>query len=449
VTDGDPGPGPESGGRSDERRSVVLVTVDSLRADHCSYWGYDRETTPTLDGMAESGLVFERAVAPGPSTYESMPAVFTGRHMTTFPSGAGSGDGAEDALDVRTRTVRMNMATRTIPEWFADRGYATGAFTTNPFTWRHTPFARGFDRYEDFMDGGEGFLMREAAHLPVLSELKHVIALLRGDRASKRWTEYADQVVEWANGTDRPYFLWLFLLDTHTPYLTDRQYRAQFDRGRGEMYYHNWRLWLEKKWREEHDLTERNREALVDLYDAAVRSVDSCLSSLRSGLPDDPVFVVHSDHGEAFGEHGRFGHDAQLYEENLHVPLVVAGAEAEGTVSAPVSLVDLPGLVRSVAADGTPTLRGPPVLAKTIDGEAMALRTRNWKYICTVGPDRDRIRTSTAYDLRATPAERAPADLPSELEAAFRDGIERRLRHETERTRIVAGTRRTCPEGEP
>lgn len=426
-----------SGDREAASRSVVLVTVDSLRADHCSYWGYERETTPTLDRMAENGLVFEQAIAPGPSTYESMPAVFTGEHMISVaPPDVFDERESGDALDIRTENIELNMNTATIPEWFADRGYATGAFTTNPYTGAHTPFARGFDHYEDFMGEGEGPLMRKAAHLPVLSELKHVVTLLRGDRASKRWTEYHDRVIEWAEEVDPPYFLWLFLLDTHTPYLTDRQHREQFNRGRGEMYYHNWRLWFEKKWRDEHDPGALNRDALVDLYDAAVRSVDTCLGALGNNLPDDPIMLVHSDHGEAFGEHGQFGHDAQLFEENLHVPLVVANGGIAGSISSPVSLVNLPTILKAATTGASPPVDNSPVLAKTLDGNQFALRGSDWKYLCEVDTDDRRILNGSAYDLASNPEERVPTDTPSLL-AFARNRIRQQLQHEDERGRIM------------
>ncbi|NHN46551.1 sulfatase [Halostella sp. JP-L12] len=419
-----------------DQRNVVLVTVDSLRADHCGYWGYDRETSPTLDRMAEEGFVFEQAFAPGPSTYESMPAIFTGRHMTSFSPNVESSDGDEDAIDARTRNIRMNMNAPTIPEWFAEQGYATGAFTTNPYTGAHTGFARGFDHYEDFMGDGEGPLMRKAAHLPVLSEIKHVITLLRGDRASKQWTEYYDRIIEWVEDVDDPYFLWVFLLDTHTPYLADSEHRAETDVSHLEMYYHNWRLWMEKKWRADENHSSLDQETLVDLYDATIASVDDFLSSLLEDLGDtDPIVVVHSDHGEAFGEHGTYGHDAQLYEENLHVPLIVHGNGLTGRTTTPVSLTQLPELLQHLAtgAEQLSTVNQPgTVLSKTFDAEQFCLRGPDWKYVCRTDPDEKTVQDDRLYDLRHDPDERDPIDKPESLAAACRQAIRRRLSHERE-----------------
>jgi len=436
----------DDSGNDDELRNVVLVTIDSLRADHCGYWGYERDTTPTLDRMAEEGFVFEQAIAPGPNTYESMPAVFTGRHTTTFREDvrrAVADDVDEDALDALIRGIEMNMSGRTIPEWFAEQGYTTGAFTPNPYTGADTEFARGFDYYEDFLKGGEGPLMRKAAHLPVLSELKHVVTLVRGDRVSKRWTDFYDRIVEWARNAEEPYFLWVFLLDTHTPYLSDEQYRSAVDRSRPEMYYHNWRLWMERKWRSDGDHSGLNQEALVDLYDATVRSVDDFIGRLLGDLDQtDPAVVVHSDHGEAFGEHGEFSHDVQLYEENIHVPLIVGnpGPEFGTGETAPVSLADLPELLRTVAksegdlsgvADG-------PVISKTFDGTRFVLRGPDWKYMCRTDPKQGMIHDERIYDLQDDPEEREPLESSDDVGGGCRSMIRRRLQHESELNALVA-----------
>lgn len=413
-------------------RNVVLVTIDSLRADHCGFVGYDKETTPNLDRMADEGLSFNKAIAPGPSTYESMPAIITGRHMCQYPDGGG------DDLDERTRHIRLNTRRQTVAEWFACQGYATGAFTTNPYTARNTNFARGFDRYEDFLDGGEGPLMRRAAHLPVLSELKHLVTLVRGDRASKPWRDYADETVSWARTAAEPYFLWLFALEPHTPYLPPEEHRQS---GRAGTYYHNWKLWADKKWGVDLPL---DHAALRDLYDSAVRTADDLLAHLRDSLPGDPILVVHSDHGEGFGEHGAYGHDSQLYEENLHVPLVVAGEGVpDRTVERPVSLTVLPALLRAAARgdlDDPPAPSPGYALARTLGLGQIALRGRDWKYLAHVadgGVDREEL-----YDLESDPGEtESVAGIHGDLVDAGRSVVCRRLEHEREvaRTYRAAG----------
>lgn len=438
-----------NGAPTDGQKNVILITIDSLRADHCGFMGYDKKTTPALDAMAEDGYVFDAAIAPGPSTYESMPAVFTGNHMVSFrPELSGRAttneatDGSRpDTLDDRTRNIRLNMNAQTIAEWFDRHGYVTGAFTTNPYTGVHTPFARGFDTFEDFLDGGEGPIMRKAAQFPVLSELKHIVTLLRSDRASKRWTEYYDQVTTWINQTSEPYFLWLFLLDTHTPYLPEAEYRSGVNRL--EMYYHNWRLWAEKKWRNTQEISTLNREKLVALYDSTIRSVDQFIDRLWTDVQEtNPAIVVHSDHGEAFGDHGIYGHESHLFEENIHVPLVVYNHELYGRDNRPVSLVHLPEILRSVATESpefNTNLGDSVAISKNHDATRFSIRGNEWKYVCRTVPSRHRIVEEEMYDLEADPNETQPVSISEQMRAWCRCAIHRRLVHEREIKSIVSG----------
>lgn len=412
---------------SSGQRNVVLVTIDSLRADVCGYLGGDR-ATPTLDALAASGLSFTTAIAPGPNTYSAMPAVFSGRPSCPFPASGGP-------LEARSTLIARNMRGETIPEWFARQGYATGGFTTNPYTGRHSPFARGFDDYEDFMDGGEGPLMRWAADKPVLSELKHLVTLVRGDRASMSWESYYEKIREWLAATSHPYFLWVFVLDPHTPYLPPPSDERP---GRPATYYHNWRLWASKKWGVD---WSPDPDALWRLYEGAVAYTDEFLRQLQADLPGDPVLAVHSDHGEAFGEHGHYGHGEQLYEENLHVPLVVSGEGiSPRTVEKPISLMELPSLLAGAAtgrAHPQPANRRAYALGRTIQGNGIAIRGSDWKYIASLKAES--IASETLYDLATDPDETVDVsgDRGTATEAC-RAIVRRRLHHEREAISIAS-----------
>jgi arylsulfatase len=117
-----------------DRRNIVLITVDSLRADHCGFMGYDQDTTPYLDTLADESVVFDRAIAPAPFTKQSMPAIFTGQYHTP------TRDDYED--HVRKRD--------TIAERLSRRGYSTAGFSPNPFASRNFGYDDGFDLFEDF-----------------------------------------------------------------------------------------------------------------------------------------------------------------------------------------------------------------------------------------------------------------------------------------------------------
>jgi arylsulfatase A-like enzyme len=152
------------------------------------------------------------------------------------------------------------------------------------------------------------------------------------------------------------------------------------------------------------DLSSRLWTWLERSYRDAIRSTDAFLDALQTELgSDDPVFVVHADHGEAFGEHGTYGHEEALYEENLHVPLVVANVANNETVETPVSLRTLPWLIEQVATDGPVNrerITRDHVVATTegVQSQRRAIRSRRWKYI-TDGERRE------LYDLRSDPNE--------------------------------------------
>jgi arylsulfatase len=435
---------------TDRRRNVVLVTVDSLRADHCGFAGHDRDTTPTLDAMARDGLVFENAVAPGPSTSESVPAVFTGRYPVRRPTDGGT-------VDERIGRIAPHMAARdSLAERLSRRGYETAAFTPNPFTSRYFGYGAGFDHYRDFLEGSRQSLYEQFLHgtlrgsrfyMPVRVALNWV----GREEAFKPWESFYDEVLAWAERASEPYFLWLFLMDVHHPYLPGAERRSL---SRPALYHANWKL----RHRDyEPPLGDRTHEALLTAYDDAVRYADDCLARLRTDLGGaDTTFVVTADHGESFGEHGTYEHHggafgnageqeyhSYLYEENLHVPLVVAGDETTGAVGEVVSLRRLPDLVVDAATGGVdPSAHTRPyATAQTMDAGKVAVRTRTHKYIETTDG-------SELYDLRSDPGEREECDAP-----ALRDGlaslaaVARQTRAESERA--VDGAATVAGSGRP
>ncbi|MEF8813590.1 MAG: sulfatase [Halovenus sp.] len=377
-------------------RSVVLVTFDSFRADHCGFAGYERDTTPTLDRMAERGLTFENAVAPGPSTPEAMPVILTGSHPRSL------GPEHEAEFVERQRTLREHMEAReTLAERFSTAGYTTAGFSPNPYTSRYFGFDTGFETYEDFIGGSrerlyEGMLdgLLDDLDLRGLFPARVLLNWVKREEVFKPWEAFYDAVLEWVRGADGPYFLWVLLMDTHDPYLVPDEYRTQSRRG---TYHANWRLWRQGH---EPPFSGTTHDRLVRAYDDTIRYSDAFLDRLLGDLPDDPLVAVHGDHGEAFGEHGTYGHHQRLYEENIHVPLVVHGGP-ERTVTNPFSLAGLPRLLLELASGDDPAVDREPAQAQTLGGTRSAVRGRDWKYLRT--PDGDAV-----YDLQADPGERNP-----------------------------------------
>ncbi|MEF8842838.1 MAG: sulfatase [Haloarculaceae archaeon] len=407
----------------DEPRNVVLVSLESVRADHCGYVGYDRDTTPNLDRMAETGVGFRNAVTAGGSTPASMTAVHTGEYPLTDPK------------DTDPESWRAELGTkRTVASALSEAGYRTGAFVPNAFVSSYFGFGEGFEDYHDFLPEDEAVRMAGSKTDPEAS-LSDQVRTLAGNAKQvlggqtpfhkrKCWEEYYDEVLDWVErDDDRPFFLWVFPEETHTPYIPPA---ARRDLPTTVSYLVRHASFLKKLWVDQQSsfsLTERQRERLIEQYDDLLRYVDEFLGRLRDDLAEyDPVFVVHGDHGDGFGEHGFYEHPQALYEELIHVPLVVHDAAdadeevvgndtdttgAEGERRSPVSLRSLPATLEAVAGVER-TFEGPSaleaanfyVVAKVTedDRRKIAVRGARWKYL-------SQRRDEALYDLEADPDE--------------------------------------------
>lgn len=409
-------------------RNVVLLTIDSLRADHCGYVS-GGDLTPTLDGLADDGVAFTDALAPGPKTPESMPAIMTGRHQPRDVDVGG--------IDSWERIIRPQVgARRTLAERFDRRGYTTIGFSPNGFTSSYFGFDAGFDRFEDFLEHD----VRPSKRVP--GPLRGLLKWVRREGNWKQWEGYYDDVLESVqaavDGSDEPYLLWVFLMDVHSPYLVPRSHRRDSWPG---MVYANMRSEAVVE-------SPSVRRRLRRTYEDAVGYADDCLSRLREDLPGDPVFCVHADHGEAFGEHGDYGHERHLYRENLHVPFVVGGVDVDRTVHRPVSLVALPRVLAGAATGGdaleaelSALATDRPAVAKSGEGGRIAVRSGRLKLVRSA----DGVEL---YDLVDDPDERR--DRSTELSTAsevLERYADRHERGEREELRIRSCARDVVDSG--
>lgn len=310
------------GGRPRPLLNVVLISVDTLRPDHLSLYGYPRETTPRLDERSGRGaVVFERAVASAPWTLPSHASIFTG--LDAVRHGVNQHWGLPPSL-------------LTLAEILRNQGYATHAVTGGGFVHQQYGFAQGFDAYASFSDR-----MGFAAELDAgVAKAKARIEALR----------------------DRNFFLFFHTYAVHNPYrphqphlhrLTGRTTRAVVDvdllpaepvdglRSRRALFKMEDGLRVEAA-------DDAVRDLAVDLYDSAIAYTDQRLDDLLEaiddlGLRERTLIVLTSDHGELFGEHGQYNH-ISLFDENVMVPLVfIDPALAPGVrrVSHQVRSIDL------------------------------------------------------------------------------------------------------------
>lgn len=408
--------------------NIVLVTIDSLRADHCGFLDGDEDLTPTIDSLATNGVVFERAIAPGPRTPSSMPVAFTGYFDLPWEFSWG-------AWDHRRGRISTHMQRhQTLAGELKRAGYTTIGITVNP--WTHgTGFDHGFDRFIEIT--GRSVTERRSRTAPLMSTLDAVFSRTRvGEKYQWRltkdwlvqWHHYYDTILEEINTVSGPYFLWVFLLDPHQPYLAPRRYRT--DSTLPTMYYANFR---ESTGNIDDDgFPDSVKRMLHHAYRDAVRSADGFLGQLLDDVDSTPTVIVHADHGEAFGEHGTWGHRAELYQENLHVPLVIHDGVHRSNEEEVLSLRKLRDIVIATAHGSVDpsTYTGGDVMAATEGLTKRALFVDEWKYIDT--GDRELL-----FNLETDPTESddLSADRP-EITSLLSGRLNQRRVADTERAHI-------------
>ncbi|TKX85348.1 hypothetical protein EXE43_14085 [Halorubrum sp. SS5] len=411
-------------------RNIVMVTYDSLRADHCGYVGYDRDTTPNLDDMAKDGIAFENAIAPASRTNPSMAGIFTGKPMVTR-------DQVSNPKHAHHHLARHG----TIAETMSEQGYSTGAFCPNAYSSRYYGFDRGFDHFEDFLFSSDRYQKVFQKHLsesPLYTLVRNFRNYLRREEAFKTWDRYIDSIEEWVHEQEEPFFLWVFSLDTHFPHLAPREHREWSNLF--EQYYYNWRC---NQLIDDLDpnLSEKEINKIINIYDDSIRFGDVLLYELQSRLEEfDPIYVIYGDHGEGFGERGIYGHFyPSLYEENIHVPLVVSGRDIpDQQIEYPISLLNLPSLVQDLADpnNGITIPDNEPVVATDYDGRTdrnlTAIKMGNEKFI---RKEKKGETSEEFYDLEKDPGETrdlAGTDKNVETMELYRTMTRRRNIHETE-----------------
>lgn len=340
-----------------DTQNIVLVSWDSVRADHLSLYGYDRETTPTLTALAEDGLVFDDPQVPAVGTPASFTGMFTGEHASgsmEFPN---------------PEHWREANADRTfLTEHLQDEGYYTGGFHFNALVSSSFGWDRGWDVYGDHMwdesdsiDSGWKQHVYEA--LQKVGKANFVVDLKRMAEGGTPpdWEALWDDIESFVRDAPEPFFLWVLLIDTHHPYYPPPAHQEWDQPGIRSTYAWNYLM------RRHRSLVGERREGIVNAYDNTIRYADAFLDRLLGTLDEegygDAPLIVHSDHGDEFGEHANYGHRPLMYDTVTRVPLVMHNVGETGTVEGPTSLLDLASTILDLAGSaerpgGRPSLLG-------------------------------------------------------------------------------------------
>ena len=341
------------------RPNVLLLVLDTVRADHLSLYGYNRPTTPNLKRWAERGIRFDRARATAPWTLPSHASMLTGYWPHQL------------SADV---SHALDAAKPTLAEVLGDRGYATGGFVANTYYcngWYGVD--RGFDRYEDFPENeriNPVEILRSSTLGGRLAKKLGVKLATPGSKGSRKSAATINRdALTWVAGlpTHQPYFAFLNYYDAHGPYETPPGYTRQFAQP-GETEAQNsatiqaFEGMAKAGPNADPEATDRvqavGAEAariMVDGYDDCIAALDIEIGRLLDALDargslENTLVVITSDHGEHFGDRGLFGHGNSLYHPLIDVPLIVIppGRDRLATpliVAEPVSLRDIPSTV--------------------------------------------------------------------------------------------------------
>jgi arylsulfatase A-like enzyme len=267
--------------------NVILISIDTLRADHLESYGYDRATSPNLDTFRQEAVQFDQAIAQAPSTLHSHASILSSllphHHRASWAA-----------------KTRLPEEVTSLPEVLREAGYLTAAFTGGGQMDRVFGLDQGFDLYQQ--PGAERFNGTVAA------------------------------AVEWLGQErpEQPFFLFLHTYEPHHPYAPPAEHLALFeDEYTGPLPQEISVDLLRGINRNEIEIDDRDLAHIVAAYDAEIRSMDDGFGHLidflrQQSLYDDTIIVFTSDHGEEFGEHGKVGwHSHSLYDELLRVPLII------------------------------------------------------------------------------------------------------------------------------
>jgi arylsulfatase A-like enzyme len=446
------------------KKSVLLISVDCLRADHVGFMGYHIPTTPFLDSLATGSLVFPAAIVAGAPTYYSLPAIMASR----YPLALG-----RDLIGLAPQEPTLASA-------FQQAGYETACFcAANPYISPRFGYHKGFATFCDFLEAEPAHSSDSKLHVNkngwantvnrILRESSHRLGPL-GSLYEELYFQYCQRVATPAGHSlddlrrfpaadvvvahartwlasigNRPFFLWLHFMDPHSPYYPKEE--ALELMGCGQVTPFRAR-YLNSYWNRS-DLgprrLARHRNEILSLYDAAIRWVDTqiarLIESMRSSHRwDDFILAVTADHGEEFLDHGgRYHPPSSLREELIRVPLLLRVPEVgkREISNSPLSLLHLgPTLLDAAGLSIPSAFQGRSQWAELLRGESreevaitesvagctnpfrsqdrlgprvLAVREKRFKLLLHFDPPAEYL-----YDLESDPAEARPLPLPAE-----------------------------------
>jgi len=305
--------------------NILLVVLDTVRADRMSCYGYGRPVTPTIDRIASEGVLFKKCVSDSIWTIPSHASIFTGLYPTTHQVGY--------------KNFSLSREFVTLAEALKDKGYQTAGFVANPVLSSRNHFSQGFDYYKSY---GNSRIDHTAFNL-LGNVVWNRIGLLTMP-PPKRYPPHfpfqkgkrlVDDVNNWFRieyRNKKPFFLFLNFMDAHFPYQPSEPFKSAFSTLDDDTTFYTRTVKSQGYFRAGYTVSDEDIRKMDELYTASISYIDSSISELVAGLRETDLFedaaiIITSDHGEYFGEHSpfylRLFHNFGIFNELLSVPLII------------------------------------------------------------------------------------------------------------------------------
>ncbi len=326
-------------------KNLILITIDSLRPDHLSFFGYGKHTSPNIDNICKKSIVFTNAISTAPYTKASFKSIFTGVYPFSF--------GGYDTI----------LGLKSLPMIFNENGFKTAGFPNIPILSAKYGYNVGFDYFLNpiYKDNIIKIFLKKIYIYPLLVKLFKYLPPVKLPLIKVKESPYlrAENVNEFvfrwlSDNYNKPFFLWIHYMDVHYPYNPPRDFYSivnDEEISEGEIERLN-QLLFKKIFYDNVYIDKTDLENLIKLYDAEIRYVDENIGKLiyfldNKKILDETMIIITSDHGEEFLEHGAIGHVGRnfithMYDELLKVPLIlyIPGYKSK-IISNQISMVDL------------------------------------------------------------------------------------------------------------
>jgi arylsulfatase A-like enzyme len=324
--------------------NVILITVDALRKDMLGIYNEKSNLSPFLDSLKDSSAIFCNAFSSGPYTQSSFQGILASEYYLEY--------GKEKKLNPKKILVSQVLK---------ENGIYTAGFHSNAYLSYYFGYKKGWDTFYDSME----------------EEVTDMYPFTRGGDINNKVEEFLKNY-----SFGKPLFLWVHYMDVHEPYIAENNYLSKIDPdlkiSKDEMF-SLFRDVLHKR-----DISDGKKvDILKKIYMAKVIETDSYIKNLFSifskyNLLNNSTFIMASDHGDEFSEHGGLSHDGKMYNELVTVPLLFYKSSYEGKIKEPVSLIDIPPTICDIfGIEASPTFKGSSLLPlgerknKDIFGEAI------------------------------------------------------------------------------